>query len=211
MAYRRTEARRAHTAEVRKRFLDAARTLLETRGTEHLTVREIIRRANGSTGNFYFYFRNKDAVVEALIDEEILAVARRIDGAAESARAGNRSLYGVLAAMVYTGIIVGMELIRSGNVLFSPHMRAVSLPRMEKHMVERTARFFSETGVLPDGVEPNLAARLWQGALFFVIERARPEDDPVETALACSRWNLRAIGAPEADISAALKAMKANS
>jgi AcrR family transcriptional regulator len=54
---------------LRRRILDAARALLVEEGYTHLSMRKIARAIGCSPTAIYLYFRNKDALVHALIDE----------------------------------------------------------------------------------------------------------------------------------------------
>ncbi|MCP4297199.1 MAG: helix-turn-helix transcriptional regulator, partial [Proteobacteria bacterium] len=50
-------------------ILSAAKALFIEHGWEKTTIRQIVTSANTSIGNFYFYFSNKRALMEDLIDE----------------------------------------------------------------------------------------------------------------------------------------------
>lgn len=71
--------------ETRERILDAARTLLSTRGLEGTTVKAICDAAGILAGSFYNLFDSKEQVVLAVVAEAIAAVdpAPR-DGAPET-------------------------------------------------------------------------------------------------------------------------------
>jgi AcrR family transcriptional regulator len=62
----RNERRRAQT---RARLLAAARKLFATRGFEQTTIRDVARDADTALGSFYNYFRTKEDVLAALLEE----------------------------------------------------------------------------------------------------------------------------------------------
>ena len=55
------------TAFRTREILDAARTLLEQRGLEALTMEEIAAVAGVAKGTLYLYFESKDDLIQALI------------------------------------------------------------------------------------------------------------------------------------------------
>ena len=52
----------------RNEILDAARTLVYTKGYEQMSIQDILNALNISKGAFYHYFDSKPALLEALID-----------------------------------------------------------------------------------------------------------------------------------------------
>jgi AcrR family transcriptional regulator len=64
----RNERRRATT---RARLLGAARRLFASQGFEATTMRDIANEADMALGSFYNYFRTKDEVLEALLEEAL--------------------------------------------------------------------------------------------------------------------------------------------
>ena len=64
----RVERRKART---RAGLLAAARQLFAARGIEHTTIAEIAEHADIAIGSFYNYFRTKEELLEALLEEEL--------------------------------------------------------------------------------------------------------------------------------------------
>jgi len=60
------QPRRRHT---RARIVQAAQTVIADCGLQNATVLEITERANVAFGSFYNHFRDKDAVVQAVVGE----------------------------------------------------------------------------------------------------------------------------------------------
>lgn len=64
----RVERRKART---RTRLLAAARQLFAARGVEQTTIAEIAEHADIAIGSFYNYFRTKEELLDALLEEEL--------------------------------------------------------------------------------------------------------------------------------------------
>src|SRR5919201_554872 len=52
----------------RDRLVEAAKTMFYQHGVTHTTLAEIAEQAQVPLGNVYYYFRTKDALVEAVIE-----------------------------------------------------------------------------------------------------------------------------------------------
>ncbi len=64
----RVERRKART---RAGLLAAARQLFAARGMEHTTIAQIAEHADIAIGSFYNYFRTKEELLDALLEEEL--------------------------------------------------------------------------------------------------------------------------------------------
>ena len=74
----------AETVEkARQRIIDAARELMAEQGFSSTTMQQIVARADTSIGNAYFYFDNKqhllDQIVSAVANAQWLAIDRYLD------------------------------------------------------------------------------------------------------------------------------------
>lgn len=88
----------------RRTLLRAARTLMARHGYEKTTIAAITRAANLGFGTFYLYFRGKEDILRALLDD---AVQRHITGLAEVARSapsGAEAIQRVIARYVDAAI-----------------------------------------------------------------------------------------------------------
>ena len=63
----------------RDMLLDVAAQLMQTKGMEALTVRNVCQRAGISTGSFYNLFDNKDALIGAYLRREFARYKREMD------------------------------------------------------------------------------------------------------------------------------------
>lgn len=66
---------------LRKQILDAARTLFVERGIDAVTMREIAKKINYSATTLYHYFADKEALLQAVCDEDFLALAAGLNEA----------------------------------------------------------------------------------------------------------------------------------
>ena len=64
--------------QLRLLILDAARSLFVERGIEAVSMREIARKINYSATTLYNHFADKDALLQAVCDEDFLALAGSI-------------------------------------------------------------------------------------------------------------------------------------
>ena len=60
------KVRQARAAETRKRIVTAAKKLITENGFENVSIEEIAKEAEVSTGSFYTYFKKKEDVIEEL-------------------------------------------------------------------------------------------------------------------------------------------------
>jgi AcrR family transcriptional regulator len=60
---------------LRTRILDAARSLFVERGIEAVSMREIAKKINYSATTLYHHFADKEALLQAVCDEDFLALA----------------------------------------------------------------------------------------------------------------------------------------
>jgi AcrR family transcriptional regulator len=71
-----TEAERQ---QLRTFIIDSARELFVTRGVEAVTMREIAKRIDYSATSIYLHFADKDAVLRAILDVDMLALATSLN------------------------------------------------------------------------------------------------------------------------------------
>ncbi len=63
-----TATSRSNGYDRRHQIVEVARSLFEERGLAHTTVKDIARESGVARGLFYYYFADKDAVIEAVLD-----------------------------------------------------------------------------------------------------------------------------------------------
>ena len=79
--------REQNKAANRSAILDAAQRVFLQHGYDAVTIRDVIRQTELASGTFYNYFKTKEDVLRALIEEHVQALTaelRRVRGAARS-------------------------------------------------------------------------------------------------------------------------------
>lgn len=79
---RSTRAARERAAQRVQHFLDAARSVIDEKGTTEFTVQEIVDRSKQSLRSFYQYFDGKHELLLALFEEEMGITIGRLVGKA---------------------------------------------------------------------------------------------------------------------------------
>jgi AcrR family transcriptional regulator len=66
----RTQNREAHATR-RDSFVDAAQSLVQSKGYEQLSIQDVLDDVGASKGAFYHYFDSKQALLEAVVDRMV--------------------------------------------------------------------------------------------------------------------------------------------
>lgn len=170
---RRADARRTE-------ILEGALTAMRDHGLHRAGMRDIARAAGLSTGNLYYYFRNKQELVYACQDRALDRLVAVLDSARDRPDAAER-----LGALVEGHL----QVVMSGGA--SLHLDLDHLPKpLFKKIVQKRDKY--ERGVrdlIADGQrqgmvragEPKLQAFALLGALNWVARWYRPgQGDPGE-------------------------------
>lgn len=63
----------------RNEILDKAESLFEVKGYNKTTVNDILREVNIAKGTFYYYFKSKEEVLDAVIDRYLEIALERAE------------------------------------------------------------------------------------------------------------------------------------
>src|SRR4051794_11575649 len=160
MPYRTTPQVEQRKAVVRGRIVAAARKLFAEQGYEASSVQQIVREAGTSVGNFYFYFANKEAVLQAVTEQFAEEVTHAVDDAVSRAPSGAAQL----AALSYAST---RALLR--DLALARH---ILVPILEQ-LAQRTRQLLAANPkLLRGGVDVNMAALAWQGSQAQVLGAA---------------------------------------
>jgi AcrR family transcriptional regulator len=107
-------------ARRRARILASALRLFATRGVETTSMDELARRSGVSKGLIYTYFKNKDALIGAVIDDGVETLGRLLPGEAEFRADPRRAV----AAMVRSSF----ESMRSQKTFWSLYLSLLTHP-----------------------------------------------------------------------------------
>src|SRR5262245_50696430 len=91
------QARSERTAQ---RILDAAQALIEREGLQALSIPEVVRLAESSTGSFYARFKDKNALLSALEERFFAEIERTVDALADPERWRGRPTSELMRACV---------------------------------------------------------------------------------------------------------------
>ena len=209
MAYRPTPGTEAKKLAMRQRLLAAASELFISQGYDGTSLQQIVKAAETSIGNCYFYFPNKEAILFAIGDQLRSDLAFEIDSAIENVEAGLSQF----SVAIYVGVIATLDRADLARVVFIDS----ALPSVRNLTMEmfagRARMAFSENPQLFEGwpeASPDLAAAAWHGSVYYVLEgvlSGRIQDPPNTVARFAVRWNLQSLGLPFPIVSEALEAL----
>jgi AcrR family transcriptional regulator len=203
MVYKRSRAGEDKRAASIAKLLLAAERLFSEKGFQKTTMQEIVREAESSIGNLYFYFANKDELLRTLIEDELLAVYAASDAVAQRIAAGPARL----ATMVFTTAegMLGPDA-RLGKLLrhASPNPVTQRVAVMNR---ERVGRYLAENLTGLTELELRYAKIMWSGggvAMTTELALSEGEADFWPAVEFVVRWNLSAMGIPESEINEAI-------
>ena len=184
------------------KIIDAAERLFAERGYVQTTMQDVVKEADTSIGNLYFYFGNKDDLLQAVVERALDEGHRLGDLLAAKAAPGPARLAVVVFANASILLAPGSRVLA---ILSQTTGNAVS-ERVGTRNAERIRRYLEEN--LPD-FDPGLldyASRIWTGAGRGAIEahvRSATMSVP-DLAAFVTRWDLRGVGVPEDQIDEAI-------
>ena len=201
MVYRSTRKMVERKDARRNTILAAATGLFGRQGYHATTVPMIVSEAGTSTGNFYFYFRNKEDVFATALSSLGQRIATAIDTAIAEAppdtssqmKAAIRGLVHFLAENPEEARLLIVESSGLGTRL--EQIRR-SILASHRQGIENALR-----GLTPNlpPLDIDIAARCWTGAVYEAVygwlelpNERRPPTSAVAEAIAC--FNLRGIG-----------------
>lgn len=193
----------AKRMRTRTALVDAALTLIADKGPEGASIDELVRLAGMARGTFYNYFPSWDELLQALVqrmdDEVSQVVERRLKPDWDATTTVACAMRGFIQVSV-DDPRVGWAWIRLG-----PRMHAwLQDPTLDRKLSKRAVHALcGDAGALP------AAHCVLGGAAFMTSRRLLEGDLRIEDLDEVIRMVLRALGAPEADIPAALAQARA--
>ena len=205
MAYRTTDKMLARKEARRRKLLKAAIRLFGRKGFHATTVPMIVRAANSSIGSFYFYFRNKEDVFAAALQdlgERISAALNRALRAAgpdvlAQMRTAVKALVAFLAENPEEARILIVECSGLGRRLEDLRRQIIA-----SHTRGVEQALGAVANRLP-ALDASVAASCWVGAVYEAVSRwlespAESRAPAARLAETIARFNLGGIGAPAA-------------
>ena len=166
-------------------------------------MRQVAAEAGTSIGNCYFYFRNKEDVLRAVIEEVNGEIAREIDAAIAQAPIGPARLAAAIDAGVQALLSRSAEMRLVLTEAANPALREM----LSSIYIDRVQCFFTAAPELLHGLDRDLVAQAWEGALFNVLRSAVASGEKAEVEVLSAfliRWNMRALGLSDETIEQAI-------
>ncbi len=178
-------------------ILNAAKALFIEHGWEKTTIRQIVTSANTSIGNFYFYFSNKRALMEDLIDELLDDIRFDFNEVYSSLATNTMKL--AAASFILTNKLTQSPLYVN---LFqgSPGTR-LCVMRYYREGLQRL--FESNPELINNCGTPKFAALAWEAVCMVLLDyhETGDFDNEVKDLIPfLIRWNLMAIKTPDDEI-----------
>jgi AcrR family transcriptional regulator len=199
MVYRRTQRAEAVRAAAQARIMRAAGKLFATKGYNATTMQDIVREADTSIGNAYFYFQNKEALVRELVESSFNTMFDAAERRVRRLPAGPERVGALIAVNTTTFLTARREML---SVLVADS-RAGVIQRLGDIAVERWIRILSNSFPnRPSHELPLIAAAIW-GVNRSIVERIARHvltTDVRHAAAFMVRWTLAALDVPSARI-----------
>ncbi|XVQ08738.1 TetR/AcrR family transcriptional regulator [Spirillospora sp. CA-255316] len=168
-----------HRARQLRTLLDAARTLVAEEGIEALSLAALARRVGLSRPGLYEYFRSRDDLVAAIVEEELPRWAALVEGSLDA----SADLPGKVESYVRTQLEVMTDGRHAAAVALVEH--ALAEPARERIRDGHAQLLRPLTAALAEGgiPEPELRAELVQGIVDAAAKLAqrRPGGTPAKT------------------------------
>ncbi|MFG2243912.1 TetR/AcrR family transcriptional regulator [Spirillospora sp. NPDC048823] len=172
----------AHRARQLRTLLDAARALVAEEGIEALSLAALARRVGLSRPALYEYFRSKDDLVAAIVEEELPRWASLV----EDALTGPGDLDGKVEAYIRVQLGVMTDGRHAAAVALAEH--ALAEPALERIRVGHAMLLRPLVTALEDGgvAEPALRAELIQGLVDTAARLAQRAPSDAGTVIAAT-------------------------
>jgi AcrR family transcriptional regulator len=199
MVYRRTKATEERKEARRKKLLDCATKLFGRQGYHATTVPMIVAEAESSTGGFYIYFRNKEDVFVAALEELGEKIVQKLSEVKEFQpdvfKRMSQSMEALFMFLAENPEEARILIVESSGL--SPRMdqrRRAILTRQEdqvRHTLEADSELFSVDN-------PVITARCMVGAVYEALycwleENPESRMPAAEVASAVAKFNIQAI------------------
>ncbi len=202
-AGKRDQNKRANRAAI----LDAARRVFLDQGYEAVTIRDVVRHTELASGTFYNYFRTKEELLRALIEEHVQSLTaelRRVRGAARSLDEFVHGAYLAAFTRIAQDPVLYHLMMRNGPAvrsLYADGVMGVSMKALRDDIEDAIRR-----GIMPPLDANYLAAALF-GAGYEMgrILSAMPKKDPAAAAAFATRLFLGGVHAFASDRVTTLK------
>jgi len=205
MAYQKTEYTRKKTEASRNSLLLAAFRLFLIQGYRQTPMHQVVRAAGTSIGNVYFYFQNKEDLLQAVVRQVTEARTDIIDRISQHFPGGPKRLAVNLFCSAYPSI--------SGGLVAQPAMHAgcdrVLLKCLVMAGVRCNIKLIAENLPGTNHTDIVFAANAWAGAgngILMARVQGQLDGSATELVTKLVGWQLQAIGLAPTAVAAGLQA-----
>ena len=191
----------------RTAILDAAKGVFLELGYDAVTIRDVIRRTELASGTFYNYFRTKEDVLRALVEDHVQALTaelKRVRGAARSLDEFVQGAYFAAFTAVAADPALYQLMMRNESAvraLFAETVMGVSTQALRDDIDDAIRR-----GIMPPLDAAYLAAAFFgAGYEMARILASSPKQDPAVAAAFATRLFLGGVHAFASDKVTTLK------
>ena len=173
-------AKTRKSAETREKILTAAGELIAERGGVDFQMAEIARRCNMSKGSLYYYFNDRDEIVQEIFSKAVDDFVSSLEKAVAEARSASEALHDLCRAFserVSQGgplvLAIAVELIQGrSNVLDTIEDRFYRIGHIIEVQIDRA----KGEGVVRQSIDSSVAASCVCGAFFFSLVEVMGRD-----------------------------------
>lgn len=156
---------RAHGAGGRRReIIDAASDLFAIRGYRGTSLRDISARVGISHPGMLHYFKSKDALLGAVVDDlegHAQHVIDHIESLGSSVDRIEQKVLQDFASDSHRMLLFAVMTTEAVDPEFPAHLRIIRLRRVYEHIAERILRVYESRDMLREGIDIPWAARLF--------------------------------------------------
>ena len=156
----------------RKELMDVAEELFLENGYEETAVSDIVKKAGVAQGTFYYYFKSKETILDAITDKYLDIIIEKTESIADQENLN--SIEKLMATFEFTSSFTGdrkgiMDYIEEGRCA---HLQIKFNERMSSATIEHTAR------IIQQGIEEGVfdtkyieeAARAYLGVTALILQ-----------------------------------------
>ncbi|KAF5051435.1 HTH-type transcriptional regulator BetI [anaerobic digester metagenome] len=156
----------------RKELMDAAEKLFLEHGYEETAVSDIVKKTGVAQGTFYYYFKSKEAILDAITDKYLDILIERMENIANQENL--TAIEKLLAIFEFTSSFTGdhkgiMDYIEEGRCA---HLQIKFNQRISSETIKPTARIIQQG--IEEGVfntkYPEEASRAYMGVTALILQ-----------------------------------------
>ena len=189
-------------SDTKTRILEAAASVFASKGYHDTRVEDIVAASGSSKGGFYFHWPSKEKIFLSLVDTFAELLEQRLLARLAETRGGVERLDAALQVCVETfgkyRSLAKIALVQAAGLGLAFDAKRHEVEDRFVAIISKNLAAAMADGSIP-AVEPEIAARVWMGALDGIVMRWIQTGSPdPEAALPSLRaMLLRSVGVPE--------------